>query len=186
MVHPDLRAAPRVPLPNGCRIQRYTPDDRAAWVRINQAADGLQDISDATFVDNFGDDEAALGERMLFLAESGGSLVGTGTAWYRAGESDGGMGRVHWLAVLPAWQGRGLGKALLGAVCERLVELGHDQAYLTTSTARLPALCLYLGFGFRPALYNADDVTRWQCVAPHLPERLRAHITDALEGEERR
>jgi GNAT superfamily N-acetyltransferase len=57
---------------------------------------------------------------------------------------------VHWLAVLPAFQGRGLGKALMTVVCQRLRDLGHQRACLSTLIARGAALELYRQFGFRP------------------------------------
>jgi len=73
-------------------------------------------------------------------------------------------GRVHWMAILPEYQGRGLGKVLLTTICRRLSDLGHKQAYLHTSVARIPALKLYLRFGFEPAVRNAEEQAAWQNV----------------------
>ena len=71
-------------------------------------------------------------------------------------------GRVHWMAILPEFQGRGLGKALLAAICRRLRELGHERAYLHTSAARLAAIQLYLQFGFAPVVRNAAEEAAWK------------------------
>jgi len=71
-------------------------------------------------------------------------------------------GRVHWMAMLPEVQGRGLGKALLTAICQRLRELGHERAYLHTSAARLPAIRLYLKFGFEPVIRNDGEAAAWE------------------------
>ncbi len=57
--------------------------------------------------------------------------------------------RIHWVAIAPAYQGRGLAKPLVAAACLRLRALGHVWAYLTTSTSRLPAVSLYTKFGIR-------------------------------------
>jgi GNAT superfamily N-acetyltransferase len=58
-------------------------------------------------------------------------------------------------------QGRGLAKPLMSIVCRRLRELGHERAYLTTSTARIPAINLYLKFGFRPEIRDEEDRRAW-------------------------
>jgi hypothetical protein len=46
-----------------------------------------------------------------------------------------GLGRIHWLAILPRWQGRG--QEGLGATV-RLRDLGHRRAYLITENAGVP------------------------------------------------
>jgi GNAT superfamily N-acetyltransferase len=71
-------------------------------------------------------------------------------------------GRVHWMAITPQFQGRGLGKTLLSAICQRLRELGHERAYLTTSSARVQAVGLYLKFGFEPLIRNIEDESLWR------------------------
>jgi GNAT superfamily N-acetyltransferase len=78
-------------------------------------------------------------------------------------------GRVHWMAILPEFQGRGLGKALLSTICHRLRELGHERAYLHTSAARIPAIKLYLKFGFEPMIRNAEERAVWKEVLAGLP-----------------
>ncbi len=78
-------------------------------------------------------------------------------------------GRVHWMAIVPEFQRHGLGKVLLGAICQRLRELGHERAYLHTSAARIPAIQLYLRFGFAPVVRNAAERAVWKDVLASLP-----------------
>jgi GNAT superfamily N-acetyltransferase len=69
---------------------------------------------------------------------------------------------VHWVAIVPEQQGRGLGKVLMTIVCHRLRELGHRRTYLTTSTARIPAINLYRHFDFVPLIRAPDDAAIWR------------------------
>ena len=72
--------------------------------------------------------------------------------------------KLHGGAIEPRYQGRGLSKPLTAAVCRRLVELGHDRAYLTTSTLRIPAVKLYLSFGFEPEILDTEDERKWKSI----------------------
>ena len=59
------------------------------------------------------------------------------------------VGVLHLLAVHPAYQGRGLGRALLGRAAE-LARSGGDRVIrLDTLTWNVPGRRLYEGFGFR-------------------------------------
>jgi ribosomal protein S18 acetylase RimI-like enzyme len=148
MVRPDLRDLPQVPVPAPYRLRRYRPGDIDTWVRVQQAAEKYHaDVSRALFLREFGEDHALLAERQLFAEDEAGEPVGTATAWFDP--ADRSWGRIHWVAVVPAAQGRGLGKALVSALCQRFVELHHTRAYLTTETVRVPAIRMYRGFGFR-------------------------------------
>jgi ribosomal protein S18 acetylase RimI-like enzyme len=53
------------------------------------------------------------------------------------------------LNVLPAYQGRGGGRALLDAVRSEAVRLGLEKLLVVTSNDDLPALALYQRYGFR-------------------------------------
>lgn len=161
---------PAPALPAGFGVRPFAPGDEAAWVAVVGEADRLLTVNRATFERAFARDPAELSRRLLFLAASTGETVGTVAAWF--GEA--GWGRVHWLAVRPAWQGRGLGRALLVLALHRLRELGHRRAFLITEAARLRAIRLYLDLGFRPEIHSPADREAWerlQCagVAVKLP-----------------
>jgi GNAT superfamily N-acetyltransferase len=81
---------------------------------------------------------------------------------------------VHWVAIVPECQGIGLGKALMTLLCQRLRELGHDQAYLFTSSERVSAIRLYLRFGFE--LWPGTNRTALIGAQSSVPSRFRDGI----------
>lgn len=151
LIRDHLDHLPNFPLPVGFSVRWYQPGDEAHWLAIHRLADEYNDITPDLFERQFGGNRQELPRRQCYLLDATGNPVGTGTAWFNDNwEGRGPYGRVHWLAVLPAHQGLGLGKALMTFVCQRLRELGHQRAYLSTIAARVEALGLYQQFGFRP------------------------------------
>lgn len=164
MCRETLEGLPVHPLPPGCRIRAYAPGDEHAWVRIEAASERFHAISLDLFRREFGDDPALLAERQFFLLDERGAAIGTATAWFDPDHGGQPYGRIHWVAIHPDWQGRGLAKPLLSRVCGRLRELGHDRAYLVTSSARIVAINLYLSFGFQPEIHGAEEAAVWEQV----------------------
>ncbi len=170
LIRPSLDNLPHFLLPPGYAMTWYAPGDEQHWVDIHIHADRYNTISHAQFVQAFGTDPALLAQRQLYLRNADHEVIGTATAWYDGDDPHTPVGRVHWVALMPAYQGRGLAKPLLAAVCHRLRELGHRSAVLTTSTARIPAINLYRQFGFVPHITTRDDLHVWRALAPHLKE----------------
>ncbi len=148
MVRPDLEDLPEFAVPAPYSLRWYLPGDEGAWLAIQAPFYAPGTITPQLFGEQYHGDDAALRQRLCFLLDRAGTPIGCGTAWSYDGYSDPSYGRVHWLALLPAYQGRGLGKPLLSTVCRRLRELGHTRAYLTTSRSRPIAVALYRRFGF--------------------------------------
>jgi len=164
MVREHLEDLPCFPVPSPFTIRYYAPGDSATWLAIQQAAEQYQAVDQALFTRAFGTDEAALRERQCFLCDGAGQAVGTATAWFHDDYHGRACGRVHWVAVIPSLQGKGLGKVLMSEVCCRLRALDHTCAYLVTHTVRLPAIRLYLRFGFVPEIRVAEDLAAWRQV----------------------
>jgi len=162
MTRASLDNVPEFTLPEGLSIRWYQPGDGATWLRIHQAADRYNEITPDLFPRQFGTDERLLCERQCYLLDSHGNAIGTGTAWFNDNFEGAKFGRVHWMAIAPDYQGRGLAKPLLTVICRRLRELGHDRAYLSTSTVRIPAINLYLRFGFTPLVGTAEEAAAWR------------------------
>ena len=162
-------AVPHYDVPAGHSIRPYVPGDEHVWVHIQSAADRYNTISLDLFRREFGDDPTLLAKRMFFLLDAEWQAIGTATAWFDDNHLGRPFGRVHWVAILPEYQGQGLSKPLLSKVCSTLRELGHEEAYLTTSTARIPAISLYLKFGFVPEINGAEDARVWKEMEEYLP-----------------
>ena len=174
MCRETLTRIPLYPLPPGHQIRAYLPGDEHEWVRIESTADRFNTITIELFRREFGDDPTLLAERQFFLLDRRGGVIGTATAWFDDNHHGHRYGRIHWVAIHPDWQGQGMSKPLLTRVCSRLHELGHDKAYLVTSTGRINAINLYLQYGFLPEINGAEDERVWDQVKGHMNELLEA------------
>lgn len=183
MVRDNLHDLPRFPLPSGFTIRAMTgPDEAPLWTAVQHDAERFFPIADDLFARQFGNDPEGIAARCyLVVEEVTGAAVGTISAWYGDGEGAArpemarfgrDWGRIHWVAVRPAFQGRGLARAALAFILQHLVELGHEAAYLETSTGRLAAIKLYLDAGFTPDLTPEGAREAWQSVATRLPHPL--------------
>ncbi len=165
MIRPDLEGVPQFDLPEPFRLRLYRPGDEQHWYRTHLRSDPVNTYTPETFVRQFGTDAAELARRQYYLCDGPSDPIGTATAWF---DKDG-VGRVHWVLIVPEYQGRGLAKPMLSTVCNRLRELGHVRVRLGTDTRRLPAVSLYLKFGFVPRIESDEDRAAWRAVAARLP-----------------
>lgn len=161
MICENLVATPVFVLPAGFQLRWYVPGDETLWMEIHLKADPYNQITPELFQQQFGSDTVQLAKRQCYLIAPDGKAIGTATAWLGKDPEVKGFGRVHWVALLPEYHGRGLSKPLLGAVCARLRELGHGRAYLNTSAQRKAAVGLYLRFGFKPWIRNENERKIW-------------------------
>ncbi len=171
MVRRDLEEVPQFGVPEQYGLRSYLPGDELHWLKIHLAADQHERVTPALFFRRFGTNSAVLGQRQLYLFSPESEPIGTATAWYDPCFEGENFGRVHYVAVTPQYQGRGLSKVLMTAVLARLRELGHSQAYLATSTLRLPAINLYLQFGFKPLTRDAGEEAIWTRVMNELSQQ---------------
>jgi ribosomal protein S18 acetylase RimI-like enzyme len=172
-----LSEAPEAtPIPDGYSLRWYREGDRDAWQRI-QSSTGLYDpVAPDLFEREFGDAPDLLPQRQCFVGDVRGVAVGTATAWIAAPGRAPGEGRVHWVAVSPGHQRRGLGRYLTEVACTRMRELGADTAYLTTGSENAPAVQLYLGLGFSPEVRSPRERDAWQALARGLEPRFRTQL----------
>ena len=149
MIRRDLEDIPQYPLPEQYTARWYEPGYERHWLDIHLAADKYSPIGPELFVAQFGTDPQLLSQRQCYLPDATGRVFGTASAWF-LDKSDQSTDLLHWLAIIPDYQGQGLSKSLLTIVCNRLRNLGHKRAYLRTPTVRIPAINLYKKFGSVP------------------------------------
>lgn len=145
---PDASPLPTYQLPEGYRIVFYQPGDEKDWAMIETQVAEFDSTEEALsyFQRSFAPFSNELPKRMMFIENPQGKKVATFTAWRT---DDTRKPRLHWLAVLPEEQGKGLAKSLVIRVTELLHELHPDQElYLTTQTWSYPAVKLYQKLGY--------------------------------------
>ena len=96
---------------------------------------------------------------MVLLAAAGpqGELAGFAVGHVRDSGpvfATGKVAEVWDLVVAPAHRGRGLGEALVAALCDRLKEKGCENVTLHVALANEAAVGLYGKLGFRPVMYR--------------------------------
>jgi GNAT superfamily N-acetyltransferase len=92
---------------------------------------------------------------LVWVAEADGELAGTvsyvpGPGPYAEFDDPAGAG-IRMLAVLPAFQGRGIGEALVRACLDRARQDGRERVYLDTTRWMETAQRLYARMGFERA-----------------------------------
>jgi GNAT superfamily N-acetyltransferase len=168
MVRVSGEQFPQFALPSGFSVTWYRPGCEAWWHDVQLRSDKLTSITRDTFGKYFGEALHELPRRQCFLLEPAGHPIGTATAWFDHNYHGQSWGRLHWVAILPKWQGRGLGKALMSAVCARLHDLHPERSFLRTAPQRLPAIHLYLQFGFEPEIRSPEDRLVWEDILAQL------------------
>jgi ribosomal protein S18 acetylase RimI-like enzyme len=164
MVRPHLRDVPACALPDDVSTRWFRPGDVETWVRIHAEAAPELNASRAMFEKYFGIDPGRLAERQLYAIDATGSAIGTVTAWFNDDYDGGRWGRIHFLAVVPSCEGRGIARALMTLACRLLRDLGHERAYLATDSTRVRAIRIYRYFGFVPDIRSEADREAWSKV----------------------
>jgi GNAT superfamily N-acetyltransferase len=167
MIRPNLDDIPQHPLPEGYRIRPMRLDEGGLWADIWRDAEPYYPMPNDIFHSEFDHDLQATQWRSFMIVTERDVAVGTVSAWYHRDHRGQDLGLIHWIAVRPAYQGLGLGKAAMSYALNRLAQW-HDRAGLGTQTRRIAAIRLYLDFGFRPDLEPPGALESWRRVKAEL------------------
>ena len=68
---------------------------------------------------------------------------------------------LQWVVAHADHLGTGSGQATVAAATEALANSAPNYSYLSTDDFRLPAINIYLKLGWKPLLFQDDQITRW-------------------------
>ncbi|WP_342512381.1 GNAT family N-acetyltransferase [Sporosarcina sp. FSL K6-1522] len=174
MVRNDLVNIPQFELPPGYRMRLFEKGDEQTWARIETSVDEFKDEQAALdrFAKEFGPYLDDMTKRCLFIENEQGEAIATTTAWYGDLLGDGEIaGRIHWVGVIPAYQGRKLSKPLLSAAMNILAE-HHSTAYLISQTTSYQAINMYLNYGFEPFRTGPNCEEAWNLMEETLKRKI--------------
>jgi GNAT superfamily N-acetyltransferase len=167
MIRDHLDEVPQVPFPEGFSIRPMRTGEGGLWEDIWRDAQAYQPFGPRLFEGQFSADPQATRYRSYMIVDAKDVAVGTISAWYDRNYHGQEVGVIHWVAVRPAYQGRGLGKAGMSYALHQLARW-HTRAMLNTQTKRLAAIKVYLDFGFRPDLEREGALEAWRIVKAKL------------------
>lgn len=169
MFRPNLDNLKEYQLPEGYHFRLYKSGDEKTWASIETAVGDQPSFEEALSIyeTEFDRNVEELKKRQLFLCTDTGTDIGTTTAWFSTKYTDDIQGLIHWVAIIPEYQAKKLGRPLLYAAL-KLMKTWHNRAYLCTQTQRIRAIRVYLDMGFLPLIRTDDDNTAWKIVAQEL------------------
>lgn len=163
MVRKNLKNIPTFSLPPGFRMRQFEEGDEHHWARIETSVNEFENEEAALehFDKEFGSYRDDMTKRCMFIENSNGAPIGTTTAWYGELTGNGEVsGRIHWVGIDPAYQGKKLSKPLLSAAMNILAH-HHSEAYLTSQTTSYQAVNMYLNYGFEPFITDPSCDEAW-------------------------
>jgi len=147
MVCDPIPDVPDHPFPEGFGYRLMTEDDIPLWIDIQRDAEPYLDTEDDLFMKEFGNHLSEAWKRCYMIINSTGTGVGIISAWWDDDFEGSPSGRLHWLAIRPAHQGKGLAKAATALVTRRFKN-EFCRAYLSTQSKRAAAIRIYERFGY--------------------------------------
>ena len=143
-----VTGAPR--LADGISLRRYLPGDEYAWARMECAVGDFNSEEEALgyFEQRYLHDKEELARRMTLAIDADGRAVGSCMAWYND-DAQNPCAVFHWLVVDPAYQGRGIARALCTETLNLFAKLNESPVYLHTQPWSYKAVRLYDSVGFK-------------------------------------
>lgn len=158
----DLTDLPVYDLPDGYQFRLYKQEsDANRWAKIVTATNEFP--SEEKALERFNEElslhKYELKMRMIFIETIEGKAVGTATAWFAKWDETV-IGRLHWIAIIPEFQGKRLGRPLITKTMQILQD-NHSTAYLKTQESSGAAIYLYKQLGWCPIINTKEEEMIW-------------------------
>ena len=146
-----------------CQVRTYQPGDEEGWLALLQA-NGELGVWDHERL------EGVLADTHIQLFVECEGQIAACTGVNDRVRDMGACWEIGWVAVHPAFQGRGISKLITGAAVARALKMAPRPIYLLTDDFRLPALRCFLKLGFTPDNSHPSYPIRWQEIFAGLGE----------------
>lgn len=136
--------------PTGFSFTKYSDGDDLHWAEIETSVGEFKDVQDGLryFQDHYLPAKDEVLSRVVFLRNGAGEKIGTLSSWWNYTD-DSRNSSLHWVAIKPEFQGKGLGRPLINYGIKTQIELDGDcDIYIHTQTWSHRAIALYLKEGF--------------------------------------
>jgi ribosomal protein S18 acetylase RimI-like enzyme len=138
-------------LPDSFSFSGYKKGDEKYWAVIEHSVGEFATIKEGLhfFKKNYLPFESETVKRVFFLNTADHKKIGTITAWWNETPKLR-ICSIHWVAIKPEYQSKGLGRPLINYGVQKLLELeGNTDIYLHTQTWSYKAIALYIKEGFQ-------------------------------------
>ena len=130
----------------GFSFTTYKDGDEKYWAEIEKSVGEFENVQDGLkyFEQTYLPFADEISKRVIFLNTTDNEKIGTITAWwnYTGTRRD---SSIHWVAIKPAFQGKGLGRTLVNYGVKTIFELdGECDVYVHTQTWSYRAIAVYL------------------------------------------
>lgn len=161
MVLPRGHAPKSEPLHEDYHYRKYDDDLYEAWAALMDKT-GLASKDEAySILDKMLEDREAFTDNFLFVVDDAGNLAATAGIWPGHVFED--RLRLHWVAVDPDHQRKGLARSMITELAQMYEgRPGRYPLYLSTQSESWPAIMLYSRLGFTPYLGAYEGHTEEQ------------------------
>ena len=167
MKRPAGTAFTPVKLADGFSFALYKHGNETDWARIETSVGEFEsEFKAMLYFKHYFKSKNELERRCVFIEDENSKKVATATAWWHFVEQER-RPWLHWVAVDPAYQGLGLGKAITSEVTRIMLDLeGDTDFYLHTQTWSHKATGIYKKFGYfitdEKILYNGNKENNYK------------------------